>query len=174
MDIFQGSLAHIDRYFNPIKHAIDVNLIHLITKKPHLVQKLSTVTERKYLCPGYTSDTLKTMFSFFVPCLVSLTFLSTFIINASNIIMEKESKMKEYLKLVGVRPVVIWICLFFRSMIVYFVLSFILTITLDGELANRPFLWNTSSAVAFLVLIVFSIQTTFLSILVGHVFSRCK
>lgn len=148
--------------------------MQLISKKPHLVKKLSSMTEGKYLCPSYTSDTLKTMFSFFMPCLVSLAFLSTFIINTNNMIVEKESKMKEYLKLVGVRPVVTWICLFFRSMIVYFILSLIVTLTFGGEIGNRPFLVTTSSAIVFLVLTAFSIQTTFLSILVGHIFSRCE
>jgi hypothetical protein len=124
-----------------------------------------------------------TIFSFLIPCLISLTFMPTFLINAKNIVAEKETKMKEYLKLVGVKPVVIWICLVLRSMIVYFLLSIILTCVLvrvilvnsynDSQI-DRQFLVNTSWGIVFLVLIMFSIQTTLLSILVGHVFSKCK
>ena len=51
-------------------------------------------------CQSYVEDELKATFAFFIPIIINIAFLFTFLINVNNIIVEKQSKMKEYLKLV--------------------------------------------------------------------------
>jgi len=137
---------------------------------------LESITTGQFSCPGFYSDLLITYFSFFVPVLVSLAYLATFIINVSNIIVEKETKMKEYLRLVGVRPSVIWIGWVVRSGVVYVPLSGILTVCLVGKYRDEGdgFLRFTSPVLVFAALVVYSVQTTLLSQLVGQIFSRSK
>lgn len=122
-------------------------------------------------------DPIKTMFSFMVPILISLSYLVTFIVNVSNIIIEKETKMKEYLRLIGVKSTVIWMCWVIRSLVFYFIVSsaiaFIL-IFVERENSTLTFFSYTSSYLIFAVLIVYSIQITFLSLLVGQFFRKSK
>jgi hypothetical protein len=45
-------------------------------------------------CPDYVEDYLKTEFKFFYPTIVMISFLVTFVLNVSSIIIEKETKVK--------------------------------------------------------------------------------
>lgn len=125
----------------------------------------------------HSIDYLKSIFSFLVPILISLSYLVTFIVNVSNIIIEKETKMKEYLRLIGVKPTVIWMCWIIRSLVFYFILSSTISyilIFVQRNNSSRSFLSYTSSSLMFLVLIVYSIQITFLSLFVGQFFCKSK
>ena len=125
----------------------------------------------------HSIDYLKSIFSFLVPILISLSYLVTFIVNVSNIIIEKETKMKEYLRLIGVKPTVIWMCWIIRSLVFYFILSSTISyilIFVQRNNSSRSFLSYTSSSLMFLVLIVYSIQITFLSLFVGQFFRKSK
>lgn len=85
---------------------------------------------------------------------------------------------KEYLKLIGVKPEVIWICWMARSFIVYLLLSAIITIASTWQLKSKSlglpkalFLY-TDPIIIFITCIVYSIQVTSLSLLFGQAFSR--
>jgi hypothetical protein len=45
-------------------------------------------------CPAYVNDELKATFAFFITIIISIAFLFTFLKNLSDIIVEKQSKMK--------------------------------------------------------------------------------
>jgi len=84
--------------------------------------------------------------------------------------------MKEYLKLLGIRPSVIWIGWVIRSIVVYLPISGVLTGFLIGDYRDegRPFLNFTSPVIVLFMLVAYSIQTSFLSLLVGQIFSKSK
>ena len=134
-----------------------------------------------YSCPDYEMDFLKTYLQFFPPVIASFAFLVTFLVTISSIIREKESKMKEYLRLIGVNPVVIWLCWVMRSFSIYLVLSIILTITstmkfdkkIPNDLSSKKALFqNTDPLLIFLTFFIYSIQTTSLSLLISQIFSK--
>lgn len=56
--------------------------------------KYDQVKLSQFECPDYVDDLMKSTIGFLTPVLVSLAFLTTFIVGISNIITEKEAKMK--------------------------------------------------------------------------------
>lgn len=126
---------------------------------------------------------MKSTLAFLTPVLISLSFLVTFLVTISSIITEKENKMKEYLRLIGVNPVVIWICWMMRSFFVYFIISIVVTVTstikfnlrIPNNLESKKALFlHTDSFIIFSTCIIYSIQVTSLSLLVGQIFSKSK
>jgi hypothetical protein len=93
----------------------------------------------------------------------------------------KISYNKEYLRLVGVNPVVIWICWMMRSFVIYLFLSIILTITSTLKLnqkepnalsSKKALFLNTDAFLIFMTFFIYSIQVTSLSLLAGQIFSK--
>lgn len=163
---------------------------------------------KRYACPDYINDLLKSYLGFFTPVLVSLSFLVTFLITISSIIREKESKMKvgkdnilkfvffnirlferiylnkkEYLRLIGVNPVVIWLCWMMRSFVIYLLISIIATVTASVQLNakypnpisdKKSLFLTTDTVLVFFMFFVYSIQVTSLSLLAGQIFVKRK
>nr|QUF59432.1 ATP-binding cassette transporter Abca3-like4 [Brachionus angularis] len=165
--------------FNTIKHAIDLSLIKALTQ---VELTPDTVKIAAFNCPEYINDLLKSYLSFLTPVLISLAFLVTFLVTISSIITEKETKMKEYLRLVGVDPLVIWLCWMLRSYVIYLLISTVVTITstikFDYKKSQSDFLKKkslflyTDSWIIFMTCNVYSIQVTSLSLLIGQIFNR--
>nr|UOU03317.1 ATP-binding cassette subfamily A3-like 4 [Brachionus rubens] len=176
---------NVDKYheikysvFNTIKHSIDQVLIETVSNKPF---NSTLVTVGSFSCPEYVDDIMKSQMGFFTSLLISLAFMVTFLVTVSSIIAEKESKMKEYLRLLGVKPVVIWLCWMMRSFIIYIIISAVVTITSTKRFKSNNVLYfnmekalflHTTPSIVFLTVIVYSIQCTSLSLLVGQIFSK--
>ncbi len=85
--------------FNPIKHALDARLIESMTGT--FVNSTAQLRMSPFHSPAYSNDILKTRFIFFTGLLMQFTYVFTLIVNIGNMVVEKQSKMKEYLKLLG-------------------------------------------------------------------------
>ena len=95
------------------------------------------------------------------------------------------TKMKEYLKLIGVKWYTIWLSWFLRIFLVYFLLSFVLSIigaiefsSEDRDEFNKTFsralFSKTDFSVILSTLIVYSIQSAAFVILVSQFFKKRK
>ncbi|CAF0704109.1 unnamed protein product [Brachionus calyciflorus] len=161
--------------FNTIKHSIDQTLIGLLTNTTYDSSKVSFGS---FSCPAFVDDILKNQMGFMNSVLISLAFMVTFLVTVSAIISEKESKMKEYLRLIGVKPAVIWFCWMMRSFVIYFIISIVVTITSTKQFnspqnsSKKALFLHTEPSIVFLTVIVYAIQCTSLSLLVGQIFSK--
>ena len=157
-----------------------MTLINRITSTT--INDPTQIKSLKYFCPGYDSDVLKSTFAFFSVIIIQIAFLFTLIVNLGNIIVEKQTKMKEYLKMVGIKWYVIWITWLIRILIPYMILSLLLSIIVIAQLSPR--VMSPSSAptkaiflytnwfVGFSTFFVYSIQTSLFIILLGQIFSK--
>nr|QUF59430.1 ATP-binding cassette transporter Abca3-like2 [Brachionus angularis] len=167
--------------FNPIKHAVDFSLISNITGI-YLNNNTKQVKFVQYDCPEYDNDIFKTRFSFFPLIIVQIAFLFTLIVNLGNIIVEKQTKMKEYLKLVGIKWYVMWITWIIRSLIPYMILSLLFAIVTaikfnprikdDSSLTKKAVFYHTNFFVGFSLFFVYSIQVAMFTLLLGQIFSK--
>ena len=142
------------------------------------------VKSLQYFCPGYDSDIFKTNFAFFPVIIIQISFLFTLIVNLGNIIVEKQTKMKEYLKMVGIKWYVIWITWLIRILIPYMILSLLISIIAiaklpprektNSNLTDKAIFLNTNFFVGFSTFFVYSIQTSLFIILLGQIFSKSK
>ena len=134
-----------------------------------------------YYCPSYTFDIFKSNFSFFLVIIIEMAYLFTFLINLKNIIVEKETKMKEYLKLVGIKWYSIWIAWIIRSFLPYLILTLLLSIisivTFSGRESGTPSKAVFGVTNYFIILscyFVYSVQVTMFTLLMGQIFSNCR
>lgn len=164
--------------FNPLQHAIDLIIINRLGGSTPTTAKIS-----QFDCTAYDNDIFHGTFSFFVIILVALSFMFTMLINLKNIIVEKETKMKEYLKIVGIKWYSIWIAWIIRSLIPYFflslILSFLSVIQLppresSSKLTYKAIFYSTQYMISLSVYMVYAFQTTLFTLLLGQIFSNCK
>ena len=141
-----------------------------------------------FSCPASTESLLLTFLSLFTPLMISSAYMVTVLVTISAIINEKITKMKEYLRLIGVRSSVIWICWMMRSFVIYLLLSIIVTLVstykfdyfytdYDNQQSvnlKKSLFFNSSPSIVFLTMIIYSFQCTCLSLLVGQMFSKRK
>ncbi len=124
---------------------------------------------------------LLTSLQFLLGILISMAYLSSFLINISSIIAEKSTKAKEYLRLMGARSSVLTFSWIIKSHLLYVLVSIAFTIILKMEFKeisssnqSGSLMPNTCYMVIFLVLHTFSLQLNLLSILMGQIFDKCK
>jgi hypothetical protein len=82
----------------------------------------------RYQCPDFLKDDLSMGYKFFIYILIIVAYIFTLIVNLGNIVLEKQTKMKEYLRLVGVKWYIMWMTWILRSFIPYLFLSVLIAI----------------------------------------------
>ena len=137
----------------------------------------------KFDCPAYVDNILNSVLSFLATVLISLSFLTTFLITVTSIIEEKSSKTREYLKLIGVKPSVIWLGWIIRSLSIYSILSIIIFISSTYRIkTNLPFQYvgdkalflHTEPVLILLICLIYSLQVASLALMIGQIFSKGK
>jgi hypothetical protein len=147
-----------------------------------LILNLFKLKIKKLPCQAYTEDQLNSLFTFFITIIINVAFLFTILVNINKIIDEKLTKMKEYLKLVGVKWYTIWLSWFLRIFLIYFLIS--LAFTIVGSIKfysddkkrklSRALFSNTDFLVILSTLIVYSIQSAAFIVLVSQFFKKRK
>ncbi|CAF0854082.1 unnamed protein product [Brachionus calyciflorus] len=169
---------NIYQSFNAFKYSMDVQLIASMTgttiKNDNLVKLLP------FYCPDFEQDELLSTFSFFPSLLISIAFMFTSVFTIGNIVSEKANKMKEYLKLVGVKWYAIYVSWWIRNIIIYSILSLIISIICkiylspnsnNPLLASRAIFTNTNFIIIFSILLVYSVQVVSFTLLLSQFFS---
>ncbi len=145
------------------------------------------VKSQIFYCPSYNDDFFKQNFSFLLSVLIQIPYLLTLLVTLKNIIMEKETKMKEYLKLMGIKWYSIWIAWIIRMFIPYLILTFLLSIVSILPLParssssssisytpNKSIFLTTPYYVGLFTYLVYAIQVTMFGLLMGQIFSNCN
>nr|UOU03315.1 ATP-binding cassette subfamily A3-like 2 [Brachionus rubens] len=165
--------------FNPIKNAIDMSLISVISGIS--IFDLEQIKIAQFNCPGYDNDIFKSRFSFFPLVIIQISFLFTLIVTLGNIIVEKQTKMKEYLKLVGIKSAAMWITWIIRSIIPYLILCVLFTIVCSCKFSRRikedpntdkAVFYHTNFFVGFSVFFVYAVQVSMFTLMIGQIFSK--
>lgn len=133
-------------------------------------------------CPDYAQDDMKSVFGFFTPLLISVAFMFTALVTIGNIVGEKSTKLKEYLKLIGIKYYAMWFTWWIRSIVVYLIISIYVTvitrILFAANTSKNPFIteksvfMNTNAFIFFLFLLTYSIQVATFTILISQLFSK--
>nr|UOU03314.1 ATP-binding cassette subfamily A3-like 1 [Brachionus rubens] len=164
--------------FNAFKYSMDLQLIANMTGTR--IQNNNLVKLLQYYCPDFEQDELLSTFSFFPSLLISVAFMFTSVFTIGNIVAEKANKMKEYLKLVGIKWYAIYISWWIRNIIICSILSIVITITCkvfltpnsnNPLLAPRAVFTNTNSIIVLIVLLVYSVQVVSFTLLLSQFFS---
>ncbi|CAF4176829.1 unnamed protein product, partial [Adineta steineri] len=179
---FCQSTSSFSNYLNRflgVQYSINLNIIKYVT---NTTQNLaSSIYMNHFGCPAYYLDQLQSIYGFFIPIFFSIVFVVTFIMNVGYVVQERENKTKEYLRIYGLRTWInnlVWVT---RSMIIYFILSSVVTVlslvvlpssnSRPGRVSKALFNY-THWTVLWTILFVYSIQVSAFSVLFGQFFKR--
>ncbi|CAF4262993.1 unnamed protein product, partial [Adineta steineri] len=179
---FCQSTSSFSNYLNRflgVQYSINMNIIKYVT---NTTQNLaSSIYMNHFGCPAYYLDQLQSIYGFFIPIFFSIVFVVTFIMNVGYVVQERENKTKEYLRIYGLRTWInnlVWVT---RSMIIYFILSSVVTVlslvvlpssnSKPGRVSKALFNY-THWTVIWTILFVYSIQVSAFSVLFGQFFKR--
>ena len=135
----------------------------------------------RFHCPAFTFDILYSRFGFFPILLIQFTYLFSLVVNVGSIILEKSTKMKEYLKLLGISWYNLWITWFLRMLIPFLILSILIAgvskIKMEprdksGDYEKKAVFAQTNFFVVFSILFVYSNQAAMFGLLLGQLFSK--
>ncbi|RNA01714.1 ATP-binding cassette sub-family A member 3 [Brachionus plicatilis] len=165
--------------FNSIKYALDLSIIQEMTKVP--MNNPRNIKIQQIGCPGYLNDELKSSFSFLIPLVIQLGFLVPLINTIGQIVREKQTKMNEYLKIMGIKPYVYKLSYCIRLGLIYLLMSLMVTYfcTLELEpkreeerLAKKVLLKHVQFSTIFISMMVYSIQSTLFVIFISVFFTK--
>nr|UOU03316.1 ATP-binding cassette subfamily A3-like 3 [Brachionus rubens] len=165
--------------FNSIKYALDLSIIQEITSTP--MNDPKKVKIQPIGCLEYFNDELKASFGFLIPLIIQISFMFTLVKNLGQIVREKQTKMFEYLKIIGVKSYIYWFNCFLRSFLIYFILSILLSIVCfielkakrdDPRLVKKVVFKHTNSNLIFVSLLVYSIQSSIFTLFISQFFSK--
>jgi hypothetical protein len=174
----QTIFSYLYDTFNAIKFSIDAQIIKKLTN--YTIEK-SLIDILPYSCPAYEMDDMMGTFNFFTPLLISITFMFTSLIMIGDIVHEKQTQVKEYLKLIGCTWHAMHVARFIRTMIIYTILSIFITgvfkITFKPSIdfpifVDKNIMKNADVTVIFSILFIYSFQVTGFTLLISQLFSR--
>ena len=136
----------------------------------------------KLPCLPYVDDMMKSTFTFFITIFINVAFLFSILVNINKIIDEKSTKMKEYLKLIGIKWYTLWLSWFLRILLGYLIISVLLALfgiisfsessKEFGKDVHRAIFLKTNFFVILSTFVVYSIQSSSFIVLVSQFFKK--
>ncbi|CAG5118688.1 unnamed protein product, partial [Candidula unifasciata] len=115
------------------------------------------VYSKSFVCPPYREDLLANLVQSQLPLYLILSFMLSVVIGTKNIVTEKEKKLKESMKLMGLTSTAYWLS-WYLTLLVYLVpvmamytMMFSLPVSSGG-----PVLFNTNGSLFFVILLVYA------------------
>ncbi|XP_055460812.1 phospholipid-transporting ATPase ABCA3 [Psammomys obesus] len=171
-----GEPGYIHEGFLAVQHAVDKAIMHYHANASahQLFQKLMVITKR-FPFPPYISDPFLIAIQYQLPLLLmlSVTYTSLTIIRA--VVQEKEKKLKEYMRMMGLSSWLHWSAwflmffLFFLIVVSFMTLLFCVKVKKDIAVLSNS---DPSLVLAFLV--CFAISSISFSFMVSTFFSKAN
>ena len=98
--------------FVQVQKAIDFAYMQQLTSSPNNV----SVELQRFAFPPYNDDPFVAVIAGFLPLIVIVSFVFTVIITAKQIVYEKETGLKEAMKLMGMKTWVYWLSWYIKTL----------------------------------------------------------
>ncbi|XP_033100067.1 ATP-binding cassette sub-family A member 3-like [Anneissia japonica] len=171
-ETYGGSPGYQSEGFLPIQHAIDKALIQ------YLGYSLENITTRmqRYPYQSYFDDPFVIFIQTNVPDLIMISLVFVALNIAKNVAYEKEKRLKESMKMMGLSNWVHWLAWFIKYLIYLTITISIMTLffTVTVKKVNAGVLNNTDPSVFFVFLLLYAIATINLCFLISVCFSKAN
>uniref|UniRef100_A0A8C2MH63 ATP-binding cassette, sub-family A member 3 n=1 Tax=Cricetulus griseus TaxID=10029 RepID=A0A8C2MH63_CRIGR len=171
-----GEPGYIHEGFLAVQHAIDKAIMHYHANASahQLFQKLTVITKR-FPFPPYISDPFLIAIQYQLPLLLMLSFTYTSLSIIRAVVQEKEKKLKEYMRMMGLSSWLHWSAwflmffLFFLIMVSFMTLLFCVKVKKDIAVLS-----NSDPSLVLAFLLCFAISSISFSFMVSTFFSKAN
>uniref|UniRef100_UPI00398F68CF ATP-binding cassette sub-family A member 13-like n=1 Tax=Pristiophorus japonicus TaxID=55135 RepID=UPI00398F68CF len=161
------SSFHYNRIFVPLQDMIDRAIIELQTGQD-VPNPAVQVQAMPYPC--HINDQFLNNIGFFFPLLMMLAWLISVASMVRNLVFEKELRLEEYTKMLGVKPIVHFLVWFLDTFMVLILSSAFITIIFKAS----QILPNSNGFIVFLYLLDFGVSVIAMSYLIATFFSHAN
>ncbi|XP_030067809.1 phospholipid-transporting ATPase ABCA3 [Microcaecilia unicolor] len=171
-----GTPGYFREGFLAVQHAVDRAIMeyHANTSTSVLLSQV-TVVIRRFSYPAYVEDLFLFAIQNQLPLLLILSFTYTSLNIARAVVHEKEKKLKEYMRMMGLSNWLHWSAWFLMFFLYLLVSVFFVTLLFCVQMSKQgAVLANSDPSLVFVFLTVFSISTIFFSFMISTFFSRAN
>ncbi|KAL7979133.1 hypothetical protein Chor_015157 [Crotalus horridus] len=158
----------------PVQHVVDKAIIqyHVNNSTSSLLDRV-TVTVRRFPYPPYVNDLFLLAIQNQLPLLLMLSFTYTSLNIVRAVVHEKEKKLKEYMRMMGLSNWLHWSAWFLLFFLFLLVSIFFVTILFCVKVSGQgAVLASSDPTLIFTFLVVFCISTVSFSFMVSTFFSK--
>ncbi|XP_060076879.1 phospholipid-transporting ATPase ABCA1-like [Ylistrum balloti] len=167
-----GDPFYQERGFLYLQYAIDKAIIDRKSPGNGLGSKY-TVSLRKMPYPPYVQDTLLTVLRSSLPSIVLFAFIVTVFQTTKNIVYEKENKLKETMKLMGLHPILYWMSWFTKVFIYMIIACFFFTLMMSIDTGETgSVLPKSSPTLIFVFFLLYTLAIIAFCFLMASIFSK--
>uniref|UniRef100_H0VCA2 ATP binding cassette subfamily A member 3 n=1 Tax=Cavia porcellus TaxID=10141 RepID=H0VCA2_CAVPO len=171
-----GEPGYIHEGFLAVQHAVDRAIMqyHANTSAHQLFQKL-TVTAKRFPFPPFISDPFLVAIQYQLPLLLMLSFTYTSLTIIRAVVQEKERKLKEYMRMMGLSSWLhwsAWFLMFFLFLLIavsFMTLLFCVKVKKDVAVLSR-----SDPSLVLVFLLCFAISSISFSFMVSTFFSKAN
>nr|QNH67858.1 ATP-binding cassette transporter subfamily A member 3 X1 [Brachionus rotundiformis] len=170
-----GSPGYYREGFLSLQKSIDFNLLNSFNDSA----KSINLNLKRFPYPPYNNDPFVAIIQALFPFIIMLSFIFTVVLTAKAIVAEKESGLKEGMKLMGMKPWIYWLSWYIKTMgvllpaIVFIVVSFKIPITVKSG-TTASIIDKTDPFLFFLFLILYASSSVTLTFLCTTFFKKAN
>ncbi|XP_031559324.1 ATP-binding cassette sub-family A member 3-like isoform X2 [Actinia tenebrosa] len=160
--------------FVPLQYATDMTIIQAQSNTPRPIP----ITAQEFPIPGYLSDVFVSIMSVFAPLLVTLAFIYSAVSIIKEIVFEKQQRLKESMKMMGLENWVHWLAWYIKCLLFWSISVILATIVIkvfnifeysDGFVLFLFLLLYVASSISYCFFISVFFTNPTLSMLIGLV-----
>nr|QNH67917.1 ATP-binding cassette transporter subfamily A member 3 X1 [Brachionus plicatilis] len=170
-----GSPGYFSEGFLSLQKSIDFNLLNTFNDSAASIN----LNLNRFPYPPYNNDPFVAIIQALFPFIIMLSFIFTVILTAKAIVAEKESGIKEGMKLMGMKPWIYWLSWYIKTMgvilpaIIFIVVSFKIPLTVESG-AKASIIDKTDPFLFFLFLILYASSSVTLTFVCTTFFKKAN
>nr|XP_018668972.1 ATP-binding cassette sub-family A member 3-like isoform X3 [Ciona intestinalis] len=165
-----GKPGYYDEGFLALMHGVNMGIADTLTN----TSILDNMVLKRFPFPPYIMDTFVIAIQRTLPLLVMLSFFYTSLVIVRSVVLEKESKMKEYMMMMGLSNWLHWLAWFVKYLIFLSISCFGMAGFYKIQTSAGSVLTYSDITVVFVFLFAFSAATITLCFLISVFFSKAN
>nr|APD26538.1 ATP-binding cassette transporter subfamily A member 3 X1 protein [Brachionus koreanus] len=170
-----GTPGYFAEGFLSLQKSIDFNFLNRFNNSA----KSINLDLKRFPYPPYNNDPFVAIIQALFPFIIMLSFIFTVVLTAKAIVAEKESGIKEGMKLMGMKPWIYWLSWYIKTMgillpaIIFIVISFKTPLTVESG-AKASIINKTDAFLFFLFLILYASSSVTLTFVCSTFFKKAN
>ncbi|XP_072455492.1 phospholipid-transporting ATPase ABCA3 [Notamacropus eugenii] len=171
-----GEPGYIQEGFLAVQHAVDKAIMqyHASAAATRLFEKVNIIVKR-FPYPPFISDSFLVAIQYQLPLLLMLSFTYSTLTITRAIVQEKERKLKEYMRIMGLSNWLHWSAWFLTFFLLLLFTVFFMTVLFCVKLEeNIAVITNSDPSLVFVFLMCFAISSISFSFMVSTFFNKAN